>query len=82
MLLAEKELTIGWPVRFLLSTTKYHDRSWRKVHHNIFDGHVYRRKCQDCQSVESRPSLSSGKTALFCNAPKRSEVSRDIPRDF
>lgn len=62
MLLAEKELTIGRPVRFLLSSTKYHDRSWRKVQHNIFDGHVYRR---NCQSVESRPSLKSGKTAAF-----------------
>ena len=36
MLLAEKELTIGWPVRFLLSSTKYHDRSWRKKCTTIF----------------------------------------------
>ena len=32
------------------------------MQHNIFDGHVYRR---NCQSVESRPSLKSGKTAAF-----------------
>lgn len=57
-----------WPTcsSLFLSSTQYHDRSWRKAQHSTFGSHVNRRKRQNCQSVESCPSLKFGKTALFC----------------
>ena len=65
MFLAEKGWTIGQPVvRFLLSSTP---RTTTGADVRL-DSHVYRRKRQNCQSVQSRPSLNFGKTALFCNA--------------